>query len=60
MDGRTEPQSEPGCAVAEQGFVILDGPAGVAVAMTPDAAEETGRRLEAAAVEARHQRETQH
>jgi len=34
------------------GQVMLDGPDGVAVAMTPDAAAETGRRLIAAAAAA--------
>ena len=49
------PRSDPGSAVAEAGQVLLDGPDGVAVAMTPDAAEETGRRLIAAAHLARGQ-----
>lgn len=42
-------QTKPGAATAEQGQVTLDGPNGVAVAMTPEAAAETGRRLIAAA-----------
>lgn len=50
-----EPQASPGTAVAEQGQVMLDGPAGVAVTMTADAARETGRRLIAAADEADRQ-----
>lgn len=41
--------------VAEQGAIIIEGPNGVAVTMTPDAAEETARRLMAAAAEARTQ-----
>jgi hypothetical protein len=49
------PQVSPGVASAEAGVVMLDGPDGVAVAMLPDAAEETGRRLMAAAQEARGQ-----
>ena len=49
------PQSSAGEAHADSGFVILDGPDGVAVALTPDAAAETGRRLIAAAEEARGQ-----
>lgn len=49
------PQDEPGTADAEAGLVVLDGPDGVAVTMLPDAAEETGRRLIAAAAEARTQ-----
>lgn len=50
-----EPEQEPGVATAEQGVVLLDGPDGVAIAMTPQAAEETGRRLMAAAQEAASQ-----
>lgn len=50
-----EPQDEPGVAGAEDGLVVLDGPDGVAVTMLPDAAEETGRRLIAAAAKARTQ-----
>ena len=50
-----EPQKCPGNASAEGGQVLLDGPDGVAVSMTPDAADETGRRLIAAAAEARDQ-----
>ena len=49
------PQNLAGQASAESGVVMLDGPDGVAVAMLPDAAEETGRRLIAAADEARKQ-----
>lgn len=41
-----------GKAVAESGLVLLDGPDGVAVAMTPDAAQATARELIAAAEEA--------
>lgn len=47
--------SEAGKAVAEQGQVLLDGPDGIAVAMTPDAAEGTGQELLRAAAEARKQ-----
>ena len=49
------PQGEAGEASAESKVVMLDGPDGVAVSMSPDAAEETGRRLIAAAEEAREQ-----
>ena len=51
----TQTQGFPGAASAESGLVMLDGPDGVAVAMSPDAAEETGKRLIAAAAEARGQ-----
>ena len=47
--------SEPSNVVAEQGEVLVEGPDGVAVTLTPDAAEETGRRLLRAASEARLQ-----
>ena len=41
---------------AEDGEVILDGPDGVDVKVTPEAAEQTAVNLEDAAVEARGQR----
>ncbi len=47
--------ADPGVATAEQGVVMLDGPNGVAVAMTPTAAEATGESLIAAARTARAQ-----
>lgn len=50
------PASGAGIATAEEGLVLLDGPSGVAVAMTPEAAEQTGRSLLAAAEEAASQR----
>jgi hypothetical protein len=49
--------SEPSEVNAEQGQVIVEGPNAVAVTLTPDAAEETGRRMIIAASEARHQEE---
>jgi hypothetical protein len=50
-----EAEASPGVATAEQGIVMLDGPDGVAIAMTPEAAAITGRRLIAAAEEAANQ-----
>lgn len=44
-----------GLASAEAGVVILDGPDGVAVTLTPDAAEKTAQSLQAAARQAREQ-----
>ncbi len=41
--------------VADAGNIIIDGPDGVAVTMSPDAAEETARRLLDAVGEARRQ-----
>ncbi len=49
------PLQDPGHAVAEQGFVLLDGPNGIAVSMTADAALQTGESLIAAAQAARLQ-----
>jgi hypothetical protein len=49
------PYDEPGQATAERGEVQLDGPDGVAVSMTPEAARLTGESLIAAAAEARAQ-----
>lgn len=47
--------TEPSEVIAEQGEVIVEGPYGVAVTLTPDAAEETARRLRVAAAQARQQ-----
>lgn len=52
---RQGPHDQPQ-VIAEQGEVHVDGPGGVAVALTPDAAEETGRRLIEAASAARSQK----
>ena len=45
--------SDPSDVNIEEGQVIVEGPDGVAVTLTPDAAEETGRRLIDAASQAR-------
>lgn len=46
-----QPETEPGVASAEDGLVILDGPDGLALTMTADAATRTGQSLiDAAAV----------
>jgi len=47
--------ANPSDVSAEQGEVILEGPDGVAVTLTPEAAEETARRMLDAAAEARQQ-----
>lgn len=49
---KLEPAAVAGKATAESGVVLLDGPGGVAVAMTPEAARETGRTLIEAADQA--------
>ena len=51
-----KPHADSGVAVAEEGVVILDGPDGVALTLTPDAAEATGQSLIAAATAARMQK----
>jgi len=51
------PEESPGVASAEQGVVLLDGPDGVAISMTPEAAEATARSLLDAAREAGKQRD---
>ena len=50
--------TRPGIATAESGFVILDGPDGLAVTMTPEAAEKTGLSLIQAAKDALDQSES--
>jgi hypothetical protein len=51
----TQVEAEASHVAAECGKVIIDGPDGVAVTMSPDAAEETARRLVHAVGEARRQ-----
>jgi len=48
-----KPRNDPGRATAVDGLVVLDGPDGVAVTMTPDAAVQTAESLRTAAEEAR-------
>lgn len=52
MSTPTRSQDMPGEAGSEDGHVVLDGPAGIAVTMTPAAAAETARRLHDAAHQA--------
>lgn len=47
--------SEPMTAVPVEGEVVILGPKAVALSMTPEAAEESARRLMAAAAQARGQ-----
>jgi hypothetical protein len=51
-----EPYDEPSHVEAEQGSVFVDGPDGVAVSMTPEAAAETSDRLLHGAAQAQGQR----
>jgi len=46
-------EGQPGRVVVVDGEVVQDGPDGVAVSMTPEAAEVTARRLAEAASKAR-------
>lgn len=48
-----KPREDAGVATAVDGVVVLDGPDGVAVTMTADAAARTADSLHAAAHEAR-------
>lgn len=50
-----QPETVPGIASAEEGVVVLDGPAGVAVTMTAKAATQTGHSLISAAEAAQRQ-----
>jgi len=50
---RLKPSAVPGQASAEGDLVVLDGPDGVAVTMTADAADLTADSLHQAASEAR-------
>lgn len=51
----TKPYNDAGVASAEEGQVVLDGPDGIAITMTADAAFKTGESLIAAAREAKEQ-----
>lgn len=51
------PRDEASQVTAEEGEVIVEGPKGVALSFTPEAAEETSGRLSVSAEEAKLQRE---
>ena len=53
-----ETHDMPSDVAAHNGDVLVDGPGGVAVAMTPDAAMQTGERLIEKAAHAHGQRIT--
>jgi hypothetical protein len=40
-----KPHDKPSQVVAESGEVLVDGPNGLALSLTPEAAEETSQRL---------------
>jgi len=45
----SRPIAAPADVIVEDGYVVLDGPQGLAVTFTPEAAIETAARMEAAA-----------
>lgn len=49
-DDPLKPSARPGTTIAEQGAVLLDGPRGAIMALTPEAAKETGENLRRAAM----------
>lgn len=53
-----QPYDEPTQATAERGEVMLDGPDGIAVSMTPGAARTSADRLRTAADQAQDQQES--
>jgi hypothetical protein len=55
MPSPPPPETQAGVATAEDGMVLLDGPDGVAVTMTPAAARGTGESLIEAASRAEEQ-----
>ena len=52
----SKPHSTPSAVNAEDGEVLIDGPNGVAVSFTPEAAVETSERLVSASAAADRQR----
>jgi hypothetical protein len=47
-----KPQDQPSHVAAEQGEVLIEGPNGIALSLTPEAAAETSQRLRAGAARA--------
>ena len=61
MNNQRSPQkleTQPGAVNAEDGYVILDGPDGIAITLTPEAAAIMGEGLIAAAKVAAEQTAT--
>jgi hypothetical protein len=56
QESRTRPFDTAGVASAEEGHVVLDGPDGVAISLTAEAARATGQSLIEAAEQARSQK----
>ena len=55
MSGASRAHDSPSKVAAERGEVLIDGPGGIAVSMTPDAAAKTSERLSRSAAEAQRQ-----
>jgi hypothetical protein len=51
-----KPHDRPSRVVAEEGEVLIEGPNGIALSLTPEAAEETSQRLLAGATRATGQK----
>jgi hypothetical protein len=51
-----KPHDKPSRVAAEEGEVLIDGPNGIALSLTPEAAEETSQRLLDGAVRAAGQK----
>lgn len=51
-----QPEKTPAEATAEQGEVLIDGPDGLALSLTPDAARQTAHAIHVAACAAQEQR----
>jgi hypothetical protein len=55
MTVKNTPYDTPSDVTAENGEVLIDGPDGIAISMTPDAAAETSDRLLHGAAQAQGQ-----
>ena len=53
----TGPSDKPSDVDAEQGEVLVEGPDGVMISFTPQAAAETGNRLQSSAGKAQDQQD---
>jgi hypothetical protein len=56
IDSPIEPERKGVVAAAEQGVVTVDGPLGIALSLTPEAAQSSARSLSEAAEAAHAQR----
>lgn len=56
IESPIEPEANGVVAAAEEGVVTVDGPLGIALSLTPEAAQSSAQRLKDAADEAHAQR----